>query len=44
MRDVQLYINEIYSTLQAILIFTDGFDLESFKADDKTKSAVIRKF
>ena len=44
MRDTRLYINEIHAALESILIFTKDYSFDAFKNDDKTSSAVIRKF
>jgi uncharacterized protein with HEPN domain len=42
-RKQSLYLNDIKSAIQSILDFTNGMTFETFKADDKTFSAVIRK-
>lgn len=45
MRDYKLYLTDILESMESIEIFTNDLnDLESFKKDDKTLSAVIRKF
>ena len=44
MRDLRLYLQDIVAAMQSISAFTAGMDLESFRSDDKTASAVIRKF
>jgi uncharacterized protein with HEPN domain len=44
MRDYLLYIQDINKSLVAILEFTQDSTLESFIKDDKTSSAVVRKF
>jgi uncharacterized protein with HEPN domain len=43
-RNVELYLKDILDAIEAIVKFTEGMDFESFKKDDKTSSAVIRKF
>ncbi len=44
MRDYSLYLSDILKAFEAIEIFVDGQSFEDFKKDDKTSSAVIRKF
>jgi len=44
MRDYSLYLNDILNAMDSIEKFVEGLDIESFKQDDKTSSAVIRKF
>lgn len=44
MRDSKLYLKDILEAMEAIERFVEGIDFEEFKADDKTSSAVIRKF
>ena len=44
MRDPRLYVKEIHSALESILIFTKDYSFDEFQNDDKTSSAVIRKF
>ena len=44
MRDYRLYLKDIVAAMQAISQFVDGMTFEVFKTDDKTSSAVIRKF
>jgi len=44
MRDYRLYVKDILDSAEAIERFVEGMDFEQFKADDKTTSAVIRKF
>jgi len=44
MRDYRLYVKDILDSAEAIEKFVEGMDFEKFKADDKTTSAVIRKF
>ena len=43
-RDIRLYINDILDSIVAIQKFVEGMSFEEFKMDDKTTSAVIRKF
>ena len=43
-RDIKLYVRDILEAIKAIEKFVEGIDFESFKEDDKTSSAVIRKF
>ena len=40
----QIYINDIRNAIISIEKFVEGLTLEQFKNDDKTSSAVIRKF
>ena len=44
MRDYQLYLKDILSAMDSIEAFVEGMSFEEFRADDKTASAVIRKF
>jgi len=44
MRNHKIYLNDILSALTAIEKFVKGAGFEEFKKDDKTSSAVIRKF
>jgi uncharacterized protein with HEPN domain len=44
MRDYKLYLKDILAALESIEGFVEGMDFESFKKDDKTSSAVVRKF
>ena len=44
MRDYRLYLKDIMDALESIESFVEGMDLPGFQADDKTASAVIRKF
>jgi len=44
MRDISLYLQDIISAMLAIEQFVEGISYDEFKADDKTSSAVIRKF
>lgn len=43
MRDYRLYLKDILAAIESIEAFVQGMDVDSFKADDKTVSAVIRK-
>lgn len=43
MRDYTLYLKDILAAIDSIERFTAGMDLNTFQADDKTTSAVIRK-
>jgi uncharacterized protein with HEPN domain len=44
MRDHRLYLKDILVSIESIEAFIEGMDLETFQADDKTASAVLRKF
>lgn len=44
MREHSLYLKDILEAMAAIEEFVAGTDFENFKNDDKTSSAVIRKF
>jgi uncharacterized protein with HEPN domain len=44
MRKAILYLKDILAALDSIQAFTTGFDIAAFQEDDKTLSAVIRKF
>jgi uncharacterized protein with HEPN domain len=44
MRDYQLYLKDILSAMDSIEAFVEGMSFEEFRTDDKTASAVIRKF
>lgn len=44
MRDYRLYLNDILAAMDSIQVFVKGMSLERFQTDDKTTSAVIRKF
>jgi uncharacterized protein with HEPN domain len=44
MRDVALFLKDILVAMTAIEQFVEGMTLEELKQDDKTSSAVIRKF
>lgn len=44
MRDYYFYVKDIIEAMDAIAEFTEGLEFEEFRRDDKTSSAVIRKF
>jgi uncharacterized protein with HEPN domain len=44
MRNIKLYLKDIKDAIQSIENFTKDIDYNEFKEDDKTSSAVIRKF
>ncbi len=44
MRDHTLYLKDILTAIDRIEEFVAGMDLEAFQTDDKTSSAVLRKF
>jgi uncharacterized protein with HEPN domain len=44
MRDYTLYVKDILEAVESIQAFTAGMDYATFQSDDKTLSAVIRKF
>ena len=44
MRDAKVYLEEILAALDAAQAFVKGMDFGKFVDDDKTSSAVIRKF
>jgi uncharacterized protein with HEPN domain len=44
MRDFKLYLKDILEAMDAIEKFVESLDLDKFKLDDKTSSAVVRKF
>lgn len=44
MRDYRLYLKDTLAAIESIESFVSGMDLQAFKADDKTASAVLRKF
>lgn len=43
-RDYRLFLKDIIQAMEAIEKFVEGMDFEKFIGDDKTSSAVIRKF
>ncbi|HHT9120291.1 MAG TPA: HepT-like ribonuclease domain-containing protein [Candidatus Hypogeohydataceae bacterium YC41] len=44
MRNYRLYLKDIFEAMEATEKFVEGMGFEDFKKDDKTSSAVIRKF
>jgi uncharacterized protein with HEPN domain len=44
MRNYGLYLKDILDAMEAIETFVEGMSFEEFIKDDKTVSAVIRKF
>lgn len=44
MRDFKLYLHDILKACYSIQIFVKGFTFEEFCGDDKTISAVLKKF
>ena len=44
MRQYKVYVQDIIKAVNAIEKFVKGMDIKSFLTDDKTSSAVIRKF
>ncbi len=43
-RDYQLFVKDIIAAMESIEVFVGNMTLEELKADEKTSSAVIRKF
>ena len=43
-RNYELYLKDILSAIESIEKFVKDMDFEKFERDDKTSSAVIRKF
>jgi uncharacterized protein with HEPN domain len=43
MRDYKLYLKDILTAIESIEEFVGKMNLDAFRADDKTVSAVIRK-
>ena len=43
-RDHQLYLRDIVSAVDGIFDFVKTMSFEEFQKDDKTTSAVVRKF
>jgi len=43
MRDYSLYLKDILAAIESIENFIAGMDLDTFRVDDKTNSAVMRK-
>jgi len=44
MRNYNLYLKDILAAIESIDSFVEGISYEDFRMDDKTASAVIRKF
>jgi len=44
MRKYHLYLNDILAAIESIETFVEGMSFEAFRSDDKTASAVVRKF
>lgn len=44
MRDYRLYLKDVLDAMESIEAFVRGMDQGAFQKDDKTASAVIRKF
>lgn len=44
MRDISLHLQDILDAMLAVERFVEGMSFDEFKTDDKTSSAVIRKF
>ncbi len=43
MRNYALYLKDVLAAIESIETFIAGMDFDTFQADDKTTSAVIRK-
>lgn len=43
-RNIELYLRDILNAINSIEKFVEGMNINDFKKDDKTVSAVIRKF
>ena len=43
-KDYKIFIQDVLSAIDSINLFIEGMNYDSFKDDDKTSSAVIRKF
>lgn len=43
-RDYKLYLKDILSAMESVQMFVKGMSYEEFSDDDKTTSAVIKKF
>lgn len=43
-RNMQLYVDDIFESYQAIKSFVAGMDYETFQNDRKTYSATIREY
>lgn len=44
MRSYRLYLQDIFDAIESIAQFVSGMSLEAFHEDDRTASAVFRKF
>jgi len=44
MRDYKLYLKDILDAMERIEEFVEDMSFEKFKEDDKTSSAVVKKF
>ena len=44
MRDYRLYLEDILDAMESAEAFVEGMDFDGFQTDDKTASAVVRKF
>lgn len=44
MRDYRLYLKDILQAMESIEAFVQGMSFDDFKADDRSASAVVRKF
>jgi len=44
MRDMTLFVKDMLAAIESIEQFVEGMNVEELKQDDKTSSAVIRKF
>jgi len=44
MRNYKLYLRDILKAMESVEKFVEGMDFEEFQKDDKTSSAVVRKF
>lgn len=44
MREYRLYLEEILRAMESAETFIEGMDFDDFQTDDKTTSAVVRKF
>ena len=44
MRNHKIYLKDIFEAMESIEQFVEGMEFEDFEKDDKTSSAVIKKF
>lgn len=44
MRDYSLLLRDILSAIESVELFVENMNFETFRSDDKTTSAVVRKF